>query len=264
MGKKTKTAIIVLAVLLGLSLTALGGIIIYKTAVADKPATVAVPDNLITDKKDFAEADAERNDSTEENTGRNNTPEAGKELITYTAPPAEVFQAANIELFAANDSENKAFEVSNMFPGDEVTKYFRVKVKYKNQATVRFIATVRSGGEKLAEALKIKVVLLSTNETLYDGAIKDIPENITHTLSGGENELYFSVTGYLDTSAGNEYQGKKLVADFEWRVLEKENLQPEITGDMLNTGAIVLLVCAVGLLLALLSLVRRCREDENG
>lgn len=254
MGKKTRTAIIVLAVLLGLTLTALGGVLIYNKVISDTPATVTVPDNLITDKKDEAA----------ENTGASADDNGQTPYATYTAPPQEERQAASIELYASNDSENKAFAVSNMFPGDEITKYFRVRVKYENQATVRFIATVRSGGEKLAQVLKIRVVLLSTNETLYDGPINDIPENITHTLSGGENELYYSVTGYLDTSVGNEYQEKNLVADFEWQVLEKENLQPEITGDVLNIGAIVLLVCAVGLFFALIIAVRRRREDENG
>lgn len=254
MGKKTKTAIIVLAVLLGLTLTALGGVLIYNKVIDDTPATVTVPDNLITDKKD-EEA---------ENTAANDNKNSQAPYAAYTAPPQEEKQAAAIELYASNDSENKAFAVSNMFPGDEITKYFRVRVKYENQATVRFLSTVRPGGEKLAEVLKIKVVLLSTNETLYDGPIKDIPENITHTLSGGEKELYYSVTGYLDMSVGNEYQGKNLIADFEWQVLEKENLQPEITGDVLNIGAIVLLVCAAVLFFALIIAVRRHREDENG
>lgn len=47
MGKKTKTAIIVLAVLLGLTLTALGGVLIYNKVIADTPATVAVPKHSV-------------------------------------------------------------------------------------------------------------------------------------------------------------------------------------------------------------------------
>lgn len=46
--KKIKIAIVVLAVLLCISLLALGGTLVYNRLIADKPGTVLVPDNLIT------------------------------------------------------------------------------------------------------------------------------------------------------------------------------------------------------------------------
>ena len=46
--KKIKIAIVVLAVLLCVSLLALGGTLVYNRLIADKPGTVLVPDNLIT------------------------------------------------------------------------------------------------------------------------------------------------------------------------------------------------------------------------
>ena len=50
--KKVKIVIIVLAVLLGLSLLALGGTLVYNKLARSAPSTVTVPDNLITPDED--------------------------------------------------------------------------------------------------------------------------------------------------------------------------------------------------------------------
>ena len=46
--KKIKIVIIILAILFGLSLLALGGTLVYNKLANNTPATVTVPDNLIT------------------------------------------------------------------------------------------------------------------------------------------------------------------------------------------------------------------------
>lgn len=50
--KKIKIIIIVLAVLLGISLAALGGTLLYNRLTSRPAATVTVPDNLITPDED--------------------------------------------------------------------------------------------------------------------------------------------------------------------------------------------------------------------
>ena len=54
---KIKIIIIVLAVLLALSLAALGGTLIYNKIANTTPATVTVPDNLITPDEDTTKPD---------------------------------------------------------------------------------------------------------------------------------------------------------------------------------------------------------------
>ena len=55
--KKIKVIIIVLACLLGLSLLALGGTLIYNKIANATPATATVPDNLITPDEDTTKPD---------------------------------------------------------------------------------------------------------------------------------------------------------------------------------------------------------------
>ena len=61
--------------------------------------------------------------------------------------------------------------------------------------------------------------------------MRDMPKQLSSPLSGrGTDELHYEITAYLDTSVGNDYQNKDLIADFRWWVEETGNLGPK-TGD---------------------------------
>lgn len=245
--KKIKIIIIVPAVLLGISLAALGGTLIYNKIANATPATVTVPDDLITadedtTKPDSSDSQAPDSSDTEKPDGSyTQTPDSSAAASSSAVPTqsttAEVKKAATIELYNKQPEENTPFQVENMFPGDSETKYFRVRVSYHDKITVHYKAT-RLGYEKLAEVLKVRVNLLSTGETMYDGLIRDMPESLTHKLASQKSttdELYYEITAYLDTSVGNEYQNNDLIADFKWWVEETGNLDdtPQ-TGDTSN------------------------------
>lgn len=255
--KKIKISIIVLACLLGLSLLALGGTLVYNKLANHTPATVTVPDNLITPDKDTTKPDS----------GDTEKPESAETQTQSTT--AEAKKAATVELYNKQPEENTAFTVGNMFPGDSETKYFRVRVSFHDTITVHYKATVRPGYEKLAEVLKVRVNLLTTGETLYDGGIAAMPEGLTHKLASKKSttdELYYEITAYLDTSVGNDYQNKDLLADFKWWVEETGNLDnsPQ-TGDASNILLWALLAAgSLSVMLLLLVVLRRKEENANG
>ena len=275
--KKIKVIIIVLAVLLGLSLLALGGILVYNKIANTTPATVTVPDNLITpdvdtSNSDNSESQAPDSSNTEKpDSSETQTPSSSADTSSSAVPTqsttAETKKAATIELYNKQPEENTAFAVGNMFPGDANTKYFRVRVSYHDKITVHYKATVRSGYEKLAEVLKVRVNLLSTGETMYDGLMRDMPESLTHKLASKKSatdELYYEITAYLDTSVGNDYQNKDLIADFKWWVEETGNLDDsQKTGDTSNILLWAVLAACSGSMMILLLVVRRRKEEEN-
>ena len=254
--KKIKISIIVLACLLGLSLLALGGTLVYNKLANHTPATVTVPDNLITPDKDTTKPDS----------GDTEKPESAETQTQSTT--AEAKKAATVELYNKQPEENTAFTVGNLFPGDSETKYFRVRVSFHDTITVHYKATVRPGYEKLAEVLKVRVNLLTTGETLYDGGIAAMPEGLTHKLASKKSttdELYYDITAYLDTSVGNDYQNKDLLADFKWWVEETGNLDnsPQ-TGDASNILLWVLLAAgSLSVMILLLVVLRRKEENAN-
>ena len=272
MEKKKKTIIIILSVLLGLSLLGLGGALVYNKIANTTPATVTVPDNLITPDKDTIKSDSSESNSQAPDNSNTEKPDNSADTSSSAVPTqstnAETKKAATVELYNKQPEENTPFAVGNMFPGDIETKYFRVRVSYHDKITVHYKATVRPGYEKLAEVLKVRVNLLSTGETMYDGGIADMPESLTYKLSSlstATDELYYEITAYLDTSVGNDYQNKDLIADFKWWVEETGNLDDSPkTGETSNILLwAVLAAGSLSMMLLLLVTRRRKEEDAN-
>lgn len=252
MEKKIKVTILILSILLGLSLLVLAGTLIRARLTDSDPGAVTVPDNLIT-----PEEDTEAEDTRTPGSGTSSAP-----APTQSAAAAQ--KAATIALYNKHPEDNTPFAVDNMFPGDSETKYFCVQVSYHDKVIVHYKAVVRPGYEKLAQVLKVRVKLLTTGETLYDGGIAAMPQSLTHKLTSESSvtqELYYEITAYLDTSVGNAYQNQDLIADFQWWVEETGSLDSPETGDT-SRGVLwtVAGVCSGGLLLLLV--LRKRKEGE--
>lgn len=256
---KTKIVIIVLSVLLALSLVALAGTLIHNK-ISSKPNTsVAVPDNLITPDDNNGNNTSE-NSSSSENTDISSA-------VTTNGNAQNTKKATSISLYNKQPQDNTAFAVGNMFPGDSETKYYCVQVSYHDKVTVHFGADVRKGYEKLAEVMKVEIKLLDTNEVLYDGLMRDMPESVTYKLTSYESttdELYYKINAYLDTSVGNEYQNQDLIADFNWWVEETGNLDkaPQ-TGDGLTLALLIVFAFILTVLGTVLLVIFKKEDTQN-
>ena len=258
-NKKIKVIIILLSVLLVLSLVALAAVLVRNNRSRSAPAAVSVPDNLITSEEDTVSDIA----SSSEIGVLESTPESSKAQNTAESKKEEK-KAAALSLYKGKAEENEPFSVGNMFPGDSETKYFRVK--YNGTVTVHYRADVRTGYEKLAEVLKVKITLLTTGEEMYNGLMRDMPQSVAYTLKSEKNtedELYYEITAYLDTSVGNDYQYKDLIADFRWWVEETGSLIPPKTGDTSSVILWIAVAAASGLFTVILIFRRRREEEKN-
>lgn len=280
---KLKIIIIVLAILLALSVAGLATILLYNHFVSNEPAFAELPGNIITpDAEDGStvepiipvnetqgvEADrvtapsapgSEPASATEAPSGSNSTKPSGAASVSGTKVNALV-------LHNRNPGDNVPFQVTNMFPGDAETKYYCVKVSYKGDIVVRYHADIRKGYEKLAEVLKVRIFMPDTDELLYDGLMRDMPKSLNHPLytnASTQNELYYEITAYLDTSVGNEYMEKALIADFRWWVEETNNLDSPVTGDTSNVRLWIYLAAGSLVLLLILLAVRRREVDDE-
>ncbi len=270
-SKKLKAVIIILAILLAVSAAALTGTLLYHYFSPSEPASVEVPGNIITpdsenttDTKNAPTYADSTNDETsnQPNASATSETEAVPESNAVETTSVNVTKASAISLHNRKPEDNTPFQVSNMFPGDRETKYYCIKVSYKGDIIVRYRADIRDGYEKLAEVLKVKICLLDTNETLYDGLMRDMPKSLNHALytnTSTQSELYYAITTYLDTSVGNEYMNKDLIADFHWWVEETDRLDSPQTGD---TSNIYLWIClASGSLILMLILLAKRRKE---
>ena len=283
--KKLRLVAIILGVVLALSLGGLVGTLISNGFFGGSEATVSVPDNLISLDTTTAPTLPETQPTeatTDEPTGAATTATEDATVVpterstTATAPATtkpsnnngtSQRKAATIDLYKGKADDNTPFKAENLFPGDVVTKYFRIKVSYEDKVTVHYHADIRPGYEKLAEVLKVRVVLLSDNgRVLYDGLMRDMPKSLTHKLSSAKrtsDELYYEITAYLDTSVGNEYQQKSLIADFRWWVEETGNLTPPTGSDSHFTLWLTLAVASGAACLIVLIVYRRRKGEKH-
>lgn len=209
--RRQRTAIIVLACLLALSLAALAGLLLYSHFFL-RPEPSVAPDNVITVQTAACSG-----------TARLTTLAAGGQNIL----PAQLSSAqrsggksspVKLTLNSGQTADHSRFTLTNMFPGDSETKPYCVKVSYQGIVTVNFRADIYEGYEKLAEVLNCRVTV--EGQTRYDGLMRDMPA-IGYTLSAkraAAQELDYEIEVYLETSVGNEYQKKQLMADFVWWV----------------------------------------------
>jgi len=263
-SKKLKIVIVILASLLIISAALLAGILAVRHFSHSEAVSVELPDNILTPEDAFSQ----------EGTGHaQNNPEseighAPNTLVSETAgtTPASSTRADALSLHSRKPEENVSFQVTNMFPGDGKTKYYRIRVFYKDSITVRYHADIRHGYEKLAEVLKVRIRLPETGELLYDGLMRDMPESLNHELDTNkstQSELYYEITAYLDTSVGNEYMDKELIADFRWWVEETGNLDAPKNGDVKNVCLWICLATGALLLFILFGIRRKEAADEK-
>lgn len=254
--KKLRIVIIVLAALLAVSLAALAVTVIRASAHGDS-ATVSIPGN-ITSGSAHAETAAYRTST---------KPDGSRTQNAVSLSASGQARRVTLSLYRKQPEDNTPFNVVNMLPGDAVTQNYNVRVSHSGNVTVRFRAIIRPGYEKLAEVLMLRVKLLNTGETLYDGLMRDMPRSVNHKLTASgstTSDLEYELTAYLDTSVGNEYQNQELVADFHWWVEGKEqsHLDSPKTGD--DSRIVIFAVAAVAASIAVIILpVWRRREARR-
>lgn len=256
---RTKRIIVILAVLLGLSFTALAGLFIYGKWFRSVPTTVTIPDNLITPEADAEGEEEVRDDVQIEN----------QETATTVSGNTTERRASSVSLYARHPEDNAVISFENMFPGDTITRNFCVQVSYHGDVKVHYNAVLRSGDEQLMEALSLRIKMISDGSVLYDGPMKDMPSSVTYALSSKEStttELYYEITAYLPTTVGNAYQNTALVADFKWWAEDTGNLEASPkTGDMIPVALLGGLVLCLGFACMVFILQWKRKEEQiNG
>ncbi len=274
--EKYKALIGVLLVLLLVSTGALTARVIYLNFFADNGMTSVVPDNLIGRNNTSTPSGSEspEQDEPSENKETNLRPNEG---VTDENAPSDTAEspenggeteAAVIELYYGHASDNEKFQATNMLPGDSETKYFAVKVSHHSDVYVYFKAEVTEETKKLADILHIKVTHLENGNVIYNGSFADMNKvgyaEMFDASERTETVAYYEIEVSLPTSAGNEYQAAKLMADFDWYVEDTAPLDPPQTGDDGNIMPYVIIMCVSFLMLTVLLLFRRReKEDED-
>ncbi len=263
MSKKLMTVTVILIVLLILSAGALAARLIYLNYFKEHSTTTVIPDNLIGEEESTVVTDADN--GTEQPTDRTET-EATAPTESTEANAED--KAVVLALYKGQASDNESFQVQNLLPGDTEVKHFALKVSHHADVTVYFNAEITEQTKSLADVLHIKVTRMENGRVIYDGTWADMNtagygETLTATQST-ETVAYYKIEVSLPTTAGNEYQGAKLTADFTWTVKDTDALDPPPTGDNSPiTLYFTVMCCSLAVIMILLFFRRREKEDKN-
>lgn len=252
---RTKKAIIILAILLVISLIALGAVLIYQHFADSSPAFVQVPDNIITDSS---------SPSSDINSDSSDVSAAPSSEDTSSSYKEDGKTAPVISLNSSIYGDNLPFDVSNMFPGDMYVKYYCLRVSFQDTVTLNFEAKIQQY-KKLAEVMCVRVRILGENIPLYDGLMNGMP-TLEYKLSSAKEEtrdVFFIVEPYLPTYVTNEYQNRSLVADFHWYISETENLKPAPPTGGESESVSLWIFPVVFSLCGLIILFTRLRKEEK-
>ena len=222
-NRKIRITIIVLSVLLAISLFALAEALSKGRAAGNLKDTAVAEDNFISAEKSSEEAGLTGAASKAETPGAKFGLAANsltRPLRSYIASCCAYAGSNEITLSGTGTSDNIPFDLENMFPGDSETKEFKVKVKHSGKVKVHCEAVVDPAGTTSAasaEAMRVEVKIDQAGTTIYDGEMLKMPDNAVYTLTGaGTAELTYTITAYMDKSAGNEFQNQSIKADFKW------------------------------------------------
>ncbi len=253
-----RLVIVILLTLVILSTGALACRLIYLNFFADNTATAIVPDNVIGEGAQPNKVPAVRVIRT-----------GARPLADDTSSPAEeVEDAASISLYKGQDTDNAPFRTENMLPGDREVRYFAVQVNHHADVTVYFRAQVTEQTQHLAEILQLRVTHVESGKVLYEGSFAQMNARGYGELfsadSSTETVAYYKIEVSLPTSAGNEYQGARLMADFQWFVQDTEPLDPPATGDSsrILLYSLMMFGALAGILILLFSR-RRDKEEDH-
>lgn len=192
-------------------------------------------------------------------------------LVCFASASVPSWQSSQtvLRLNKLNQGENESFEATNMLPGDEIMKVYRLKVSYRENITVHFESKIHPGYEKLAEVLMVKVNMWEGNNVaeIYKGLLRDMPavETVLNQSGWGTDELCYTIVVFLDTSVGNSYQGKEFYADLSWWVNEPGSLilPPETGAYVQNYAWVVISALLIVTVIVILVLIIHRRKEER-
>lgn len=116
------------------------------------------------------------------------------------------------------------FDVSDLFPGDSVSKVFTVSVKDKSAKSLIFDATVTSGN---VPGDKLTLTVIADSAVLYNGKLGDV-SNKAYNVDGICDVDYTFIVA-LDKTAGNEYANLDVYLTFKWSFLYEEREPATVT-----------------------------------
>lgn len=195
-------------------------------------------------------------------------PELAREDTSAAA--GSVRNGVQLTLYNNQTTQNDRFSVTDMLPGDSISKYFCIRAYHNKDVTLYFTVENLEAINRLQDVLKLRVARLSDGAVLCDAPMSGIVGKVFSQLltvnDAGMSDAWYSITVYMDADTGNEYQQARLEADFKWYCEGEESGVDGGLSGIPQTGGMFpfwLVLGGVGIALILLALVWGRREKKR-
>ena len=133
---------------------------------------------------------------------------SGAGLAIVSAAPQD--DSPSLELYKNHSRVTGPFQVSNMVPGDKVSRDFTVRIHHKDQVTLYFKGLITKQSKGLGDVLQVRVTDKNSGKIICQGTFntinnKEYSQEIAQSGSG-QTDVTYQVDAWLDTSVGNAYQ----------------------------------------------------------
>ena len=128
------------------------------------------------------------------------------------------------------------FEALNILPGDDTTKWVRVKNNSSEEQSVAVSVDYYEDDDSLGSQMKI--VISESGSPLYEGSLSDFfigGEEFLSSISVGVEKYYDFTVSFL-SEADNNYQGKSLIFNISVGVQARESIGGEDDGSSGGSG----------------------------
>lgn len=188
-------------------------------------------------------------------------------FVAHSQKPAEQPSKGGEVNLAFDGEAERSFTFDNLFPGDTETLTYKVNVDYRGPVAVKFFPKLVLEEEKdedkyyLEDVMNCRVALPESGgngEVLYDGPLSGLTEPLSYGLSHSEDSketLTYEITFSLDTSVGNEYQGKEIRMTLHWEAEAEEAVTPPAEEDKDSLKLVFIITLAVVIPLIILVIV---------
>lgn len=241
-NRNVKKVIIVLVILLGISIVALGGSVLWQYIYETKPASVVLPG------ENLGKTEAE-------------TPERPPNF----AVAGDAGEREKVSLFREHSEAEAAFELKNMCPSDKAFRGYELSVVYSGKLPVYF----RAEADESAKDLMVRICV--ADEKVYEGKLSAMPKKLSHELSSPEKtteEVNYDIYAWLPKGEGGP---RDISAKLVWWVADEaagegaledspDTGAPLEMAKIISTAAGAVSVVVLGTLLGVLARRRRRRK----
>lgn len=195
----------------------------------------------------------------------------GPEAVLDVKATTESNNDTDIELYKDHPNENRQFQITDLRPGETITKNIHIKIYHNQKINLYYKTEITAQTDAIADHLTIRVVSMEDNSVLYEGKLSAFcGQELAISVNKNEQNVTiqdFRIELVIDDSVNSIENSSEIGLAANWYVKEdvpsNEDsgiINPPATGDLPPMSITIILA---GTLLSLGVVAMICKEKKD-